>query len=50
MISFPPSLARQNLSLGSNRVIAQQCGQVLLKAANEISKHFGGSFNEFTSE
>jgi hypothetical protein len=28
---------------GSNRVIAQQCGQVLLKTANEISKYFGGS-------
>jgi hypothetical protein len=30
-------------SWGSNRVIAQQCGQVLLKTANEISKYFGGS-------
>jgi hypothetical protein len=28
-------------SWGSNRVIAQQCGQVLLKTANEISKYFG---------
>jgi hypothetical protein len=26
-----------------NRVVAQQCGQVLLKTANEISKYFGGS-------
>ena len=32
-----------NASWGSNRVIAQQCGQVLLKTANEISKYFGGS-------
>jgi len=39
-----------NSSWGSNRVIAQQCGQVLLKTANEISKHFGGSFKEFTPE
>jgi hypothetical protein len=30
-------------SWGSNRVIAQQCGQVLLKTANEIAKYFGGS-------
>ena len=30
-------------SWGGNRVIAQQCGQVLLKSANEISKYFGGS-------
>jgi hypothetical protein len=30
-------------SWGGNRVIAQQCGQVLLKTANEISKYFGGS-------
>ncbi len=30
-------------SWGSNRVIAQQCGQVLLKTANEIFKYFGGS-------
>jgi hypothetical protein len=32
-----------NASWGNNRVIAQQCGQVLLKTANEISKYFGGS-------
>lgn len=32
-----------NASWGGNRVIAQQCGQVLLKTANEISKYFGGS-------
>jgi len=32
-----------NASWGKNRVIAQQCGQVLLKTANEISKYFGGS-------
>jgi hypothetical protein len=32
-----------NASWGRNRVIAQQCGQVLLKTANEISKYFGGS-------
>ena len=30
-------------SWGGNRVIAQQCGQVLLKTANEISKYFGGT-------
>ncbi len=30
-------------SWGGNRVIAQQCGQVLLKTANEISKYFGNS-------
>jgi len=30
-------------SWGANRVIAQQCGQVLLKTANEISKYFGAS-------
>jgi hypothetical protein len=30
-------------SWGANRVIAQQCGQVLLKTANEIAKYFGGS-------
>jgi hypothetical protein len=30
-------------SWSGNRVIAQQCGQVLLKTANEISKYFGGS-------
>ena len=32
-----------NASWGKNRVIAQQCGQVLLNTANEISKYFGGS-------
>jgi hypothetical protein len=31
-----------NASWGGNRVIAEQCGQVLFKAANEISKYFGG--------
>jgi hypothetical protein len=30
-------------SWGKNRVTAQQCGQVLLKTANEITKYFGGS-------
>jgi len=30
-------------SWSANRVIAQQCGQVLLKTANEISKYFGGA-------
>lgn len=30
-------------SWGANRVIAQQCGQVLLNTANEISKYFGGT-------
>jgi hypothetical protein len=30
-------------SWGGNRVIAQQCGQVLLKTANEVSKYFGGA-------
>jgi hypothetical protein len=30
-------------SWSGNRVIAQQCGQVLLKTANEISKYFGGA-------
>lgn len=32
-----------NASWGGNRVIAQQCGQVLLKTANEISKYFNSS-------
>jgi hypothetical protein len=32
-----------NASWGSNRVIAQQCGQVLLETAHEISRYFGGS-------
>jgi hypothetical protein len=32
-----------NASWGSNRVIAEQCGQVLQMTANEISKYFGGS-------
>jgi len=32
-----------NASWGKNRVIAQQCGQVLLKTASEISKYFGGA-------
>jgi len=31
-----------NASWSGNRVIAEQCGQVLLKTANEISKYFGG--------
>ena len=30
-------------SWSGHRVMAQQCGQVLLKTANEISKYFGGS-------
>jgi hypothetical protein len=30
-------------SWSGNRVVAQQCGQVLLKTANEISKYFGVS-------
>jgi hypothetical protein len=32
-----------NASWGTNRVVAQQCGQVLLKTANEIAKYFGGA-------
>jgi hypothetical protein len=32
-----------NASWSGNRVMAQQCGQVLLKTSNEISKYFGGS-------
>jgi len=32
-----------NASWGTNRVIAQQCGQVLLNTANEIAKYFGGA-------
>lgn len=32
-----------NAAWGGNRVIAQQCGQVLLKTASEISKYFGGT-------
>jgi hypothetical protein len=32
-----------NASWSNNRVVAQQCGQVLLKTADEISKYFGGS-------
>lgn len=32
-----------NASWGGNRVISQQCGQVLLKTANEISKYYGGA-------
>jgi len=32
-----------NASWSGNRVIAEQCGQVLRKTANEISKYFGGS-------
>ena len=32
-----------NSSWSGNRVVAQQCGQVLLNTANEISKYFGGS-------
>lgn len=32
-----------NASWSGNRVMAQQCGQVLLKTANEIGKYFGGS-------
>jgi hypothetical protein len=30
-------------SWSGNRVVAQQCGQVLLKTTNEISKYFGGT-------
>jgi hypothetical protein len=30
-------------SWSGNRAVAQQCGQVLLKTANEISKYFGGT-------
>jgi hypothetical protein len=32
-----------NASWSGNRVIAQQCGQVLLQTASEIAKYFGGS-------
>jgi len=32
-----------NASWGNNRVIAQQCGQVLLNSAAEISTYFGGT-------
>ena len=32
-----------NASWGGNRVVAEECGQVLLKTASEISKYFGGS-------
>ena len=32
-----------NASWGNNRVIAQQCGQVLLRTANEIAKYFGAT-------
>lgn len=32
-----------NASWSGNRVIAEQCGQVLLYTANEIAKYFGGS-------
>jgi hypothetical protein len=32
-----------NASWSANRVIAQQCGQVLLNTSNEISKYFGGT-------
>ena len=32
-----------NASWSANRVVAQQCGQVLLKTASEIAKYFGGS-------
>jgi hypothetical protein len=32
-----------NASWSANRVMAQQCGQVLLKTANEIGKYFGGT-------
>lgn len=32
-----------NASWSGNRVIAQQCGQILLKTANEISKYFGSA-------
>ena len=32
-----------NASWSGNRVIAQQCGQVLLNTANQIAKYFGGS-------
>jgi len=30
-------------SWSANRVLSQQCGQVLLKTANEISRYFGGT-------
>ena len=32
-----------NASWSGNRIISQQCGQVLLKTAKEISKYFGGT-------
>lgn len=32
-----------NASWSGNRVIAQQCGQVLLNTAHEISRYFGGA-------
>lgn len=32
-----------NASWSGNRVMAQQCGQVLLKTAKEISKYYGGT-------
>ena len=32
-----------NASWSSNRVVAEQCGQVLLNTANEIAKYFGAS-------
>ncbi len=32
-----------NASWSANRVVGQQCGQVLFNTANEISKYFGGS-------
>lgn len=32
-----------NASWSGNRVIAQQCGQVLLKTAKEIAKYYGGT-------
>jgi hypothetical protein len=32
-----------NASWSGNRVVSQQCGQVLLKTASEMSKYYGGS-------
>src|SRR5206468_2218588 len=32
-----------NASWSGNRVIAQECGQVLMNTAGEISKYYGGS-------
>src|SRR5205814_10199510 len=32
-----------NASWSGNRVVAQQCGQVLMDTAKEINKYYGGS-------